>query len=386
MALLFPAVVFRNRFTTSTFILLPFAYVGVVKLVMPELSALAGWPLPEEGYAANVLFDEILTLRLPASAYYQTVANILENAWLITLDTFGLINPTIPESQTYNLLFFVLVLCIGAFAGRLVWQEWRRRFPKQHPGSPTFQRTYRQPSTGVGSVQDRPAEPPESGVPPKYTGGPYQLLPNFGRWRARLVNSPPLVRALVLLALVFIYEGILMTISIGTIIPRWWGLYYYGVFCVIFLLICVAQLLERSPPPIVLQIVFALAVITATTFIFPATNRAYKTAHYYTDRLPLDLVFTNAINRFKIPAPSADYLYKKTLALWHIRETHENVTDVPVELTYVLYELGLTKINTPCEYRTRYFDVIFEPDPVWHDPTPTVHCRDALQPPTPPSR
>ena len=178
-----------------------------------------------------------------------------------------------------------------------------------------------------------------------------------------------------MLAIAFIFEGVLMTVSLGTIIPRWWGLYYYGVFCVIFLLIVVALLLERSAPPILLQVAFALTVITSTTFIFPATNQAYKSSHYYSDRLPLDLVFTNAINRFKVPRSSADYLYQKTIELWHIREKRQPVTNVPVELTYVLYELGLTKMNTPCEFRARYFDIGYESD-VWGDQTLVVHCHN----------
>ena len=50
--------------------------------------------------------------------------------------------------------------------------------------------------------------------------------------------------------------------------------------------------------------------------------------------------------------------------------------NVPVELTYVLYELGLTKTNTRCEYRSRYFDLTYETDPIWRDQTLAVHCHN----------
>lgn len=363
MALLFPDVVFRSRLTTALFALIPIAYVAIVKFVLPGLSALAGFPLPETGYSTNVLFNELLTLRLPFSAYYQTIANIFENAWLIFQDTFGLIDPRVPGSQVYNLLFFILVVLIAAFAGQLLWQELRRRSGRRKPSI-------------AAKLSPNPSAP-SIGHDPALKHGPahYRLFAAIGRCMAWYVNSPLLARASLMLAIAFIYEGVLMTISIGSIIPRWWGLYYYGVFCVIFLLIVVALLLERAAPPILLQVVFALAVITSTAFIFPATNQAYKSSHYYNDRLPLDLVFTNVINRFKVPRSSADYLHEKTMALWHIRETRQPVTNVPVELTYVLYELGLTKMNTPCEFRARYFDIGYKSD-VWGDQTLTVHCHN----------
>jgi hypothetical protein len=361
MALLFPDVVFRSRLTTAIFALIPIAYVVIVKLALPELSARAGFPLPDSGYSANVSFDELLALRLPFAAYYQTVANIFENTWLIFLDTFGLIDPRVPASPVYNLLFLILVVLIAAFAGQLLRQEWRRRFARRKP-----------------NVAPKPSNAPAASGEhdgPKYGRARFRLFSAIGRCAAWFIHSPLLARASATLAIAFIFEGVLMTISTGTIIPRWWGLYYYGVFCVIFLLIVVALLLERAAPPILLQVVFALTVITSTTFIFPATNQAYKSSHYYSDRLPLDLVFTNAINRFKIPRSSADYLYQKTIELWHIREKRQPVTNVPVELTYVLYELGLTKMNTPCEFRARYFDIGYESD-VWGDQTLAVHCHN----------
>jgi hypothetical protein len=361
MALLFPDVVFRSRLTTAIFALIPIAYVVIVKLALPELSARAGFPLPDSGYSANVSFDELLALRLPFAAYYQTVANIFENTWLIFLDTFGLIDPRVPASPVYNLLFLILVVLIAAFAGQLLSQECRRRFARRKP-----------------NVAPKPSNAPAASGEhdgPKYGRARFRLFSAIGRCAAWFIHSPLLARASATLAIAFIFEGVLMTISTGTIIPRWWGLYYYGVFCVIFLLIVVALLLERAAPPILLQVVFALTVITSTTFIFPATNQAYKSSHYYSDRLPLDLVFTNAINRFKIPRSSADYLYQKTIELWHIREKRQPVTNVPVELTYVLYELGLTKMNTPCEFRARYFDIGYESD-VWGDQALAVHCHN----------
>jgi hypothetical protein len=357
MALLFPDVVFRSRLTAAIFALIPIAYVAIVKLVLPELSALAGFPLPDAGYSANVLFDELLTLRLPFAAYYYTVGNILENTWLIFQDTFGLIDPRVPDSQVYNLLFFVSVVLMVAFAGRLFWQGWRRFADRKRRNAL------------------KPAAPTGSDAPPEHSRAPFRLFSIIGRGAAGFVHSSLLARAFAMLAIAFIYEGVLMTISVGEIIPRWWGLYYYGVFCVIFLLIVVALLLERASPPISLQIVFALTVITSTTFIFPATNQAYKSAHYYNRHLPLDMVFINVLNRFKVPRSSADYLYEKTMALWRLRETPQPVSNVPTELTYVLYELGLTKRRTPCEFRLRYFDIDYQPD-IWGDKTLTVRCHD----------
>ena len=153
-----------------------------------------------------------------------------------------------------------------------------------------------------------------------------------------------------------------MTVSIGGITLRAWGLYYYGVFCVIFVLIAISQLVESTKPSYALTMVFALTVVAATTLIFPATNQAYKAFHYY--RLSphpeddLAAVFQNTINRFSIPTPNANVLHEKTLALWRARAP-QAVQDVPVELTYVVYELGLARSYTDCEFRTTRFDLVW---------------------------
>ena len=115
-------------------------------------------------------------------------------------------------------------------------------------------------------------------------------------------DSTLIIRAFLMLVLALIYEGVLMTVSIGTIELRAWGLYYYGTFCVIFLLIATALLCEFAAPPPVLAVIFSGVVIAATTSIFLATNQTYKAFHYYPHQPEkLDAVFRNKINRFDTP-------------------------------------------------------------------------------------
>src|SRR4029077_3108701 len=104
-----------------------------------------------------------------------------------------------------------------AFAGHLLRQEWRRRFTRRKPNV-------------APKLSSAPAASVEQDALPKHGPARFELFPAIGRCAAWFIHSPLLARAAAMLAIAFIFEGVLMTVSLGTIIPRWWGLYYYGVF------------------------------------------------------------------------------------------------------------------------------------------------------------
>jgi hypothetical protein len=387
IVLLFPRIIFRSKATIQIFALLPIAYATSVALLLPRIFALAGSPPPIRAYDPNVSFDKLLTLQLPRSAYFMTARNIIDNSRSIIADSFGLIDPWFPDSPFYFFIFIILVLLSGSFivavSRREIWLPLYSYFERA-PRLETWRDMF-----GLGNAWSQ-RQATFHRLANRASGNDSRTLWQKILLRIRLVGeacancileSSPLVRAFAMLAVALAFEGILMTISVGHIEYRRWGLYYYGVFCVIFLLIAAAQLFENTESSRVLATIFAAAVISGTTFIFPATSQAYKAFHYY--HLPadpggnLDLLFRNKINRFMIRQPAdASYLYSKTIALWRTRDTLETVSDVPVELTYVLYDLGLVRTRTACEFETRYFDLTWEIDPIHKDRTLIVDCRN----------
>jgi hypothetical protein len=314
IALLFPRIVFRNRETIAGFAMVPVAYAASVKIMLPRVFALAGSPLPPTSYQPADSFVALITFRLPVSSYWVAVQNVVDNARLIVMDSFGLIDPRLAHSLVYCILFSIIVLLGGAFGIRLVLQAARRPL-----------------NYGCGI-------------------------------RGFLFDDRTIIhRVFLMLALALVYEGILMTVSIGPVGPRAWGLYYYGVFCVIFLLAAMSLIFDAMAMPRPFLVAFAVAVVAATTLIFPATDQAYKMLHYYPHQPEkLDAVFKNTINRFNTAGFDSQLLYDKTLALWRMRKAPASIVNVPVELTYAAYELGLVKGSTRCEFHTSYFDIFWD--------------------------
>ena len=114
---------------------------------------------------------------------------------------------------------------------------------------------------------------------------------------------------------------------------------------------------------------FTLAVCCATTYIFLATNQAYKDAYYYPYNPPrLYDIFENTENRFTIPRSNADLLHEKSLTLWRTRTTHQPVLGIPFELSPLTYELGLLSTQIPANPRS--FDL------TWENGQPQVHRHE----------
>ena len=324
VVVLFPRLVIFSRKTIAAFLFIPVAYAASIEILFPVLIHAAGTPLPPTGYEPAHSFIDLLIFRLPPSAYWITLQNLAANSWLILADSFGLIDPRLPNSPIYTAAFVTIAILGAVFLARAF----------------------------------------------------LLIVRNLGNSRLTigalaLDDSALLIRAVLMLVLALLYEGVLMTVSIGAIELRAWGLYYYGTFCVIFLLIAAALMCEFAAPSRVLLAVFASAVVFATTFIFQATNQTYKAFHYYPHRPEqLDAMFRNKINRFDTPASSSALLYQKTVALWRARTSKAPVDNVPVELTYAVYELGLAPQPTHCEFETLYFDL------VWNDGTPKIICHN----------
>lgn len=321
--LMFPKLVLRSRATMAMFATLPMAYVGIVVWGMPVLTRLAGYPDPN-GYCAETYMTAMLSLRLSAEQYGIIWGNILGNAQIVFEDSFGLVPPALARSGYYSFLFYSIVGCAVGFVLLLLLRTWNRLFTPL--------------STMLREVQrDQP-------------------------W-ARTI------RAALTLAVALLFEGMLMSVSPGRIEPRVWGLYYYGVFCVIFLVLVLALAWQALHVPSVMAWSFTLLLVCATTFVFPATNQAYKDLHYY-PYAPYRLanVFKNEENRFDFPRSDVTVLWRRAGALRGVCRTHKSLLNVPSEMVYALYELGLT--NPPNPNRSNYFDL------TWKGDVPTCVSHD----------
>jgi hypothetical protein len=325
LALLFPRLVFRNKATIALFALIPAAYAAVIVRLMPALTRLAGYPPINRGYSPAMALVRLLTFREPALSYRIVLKVIADNSRSVLEDTFGLIRPSLPHSPYYVALFAAITLLGTAYACFAAISAWRRR-------------------------RERPE-----------------------RLTALALGEDPAgiaIRAGLALLAALVYEGVLMSISLRNgVEPRMWGLYYYGVFCVVFIVLALATLANAIRPPASLATAFTLAVCCATTYIFPATNQAYKDAHYYPYNPPrLYNIFENTENRFTIPPSNAALLREKSLALWRTKNTHKPVRNIPIELSALVYELGLL----PAQIRgnPQSFDLIWEHGQPRVDPHP----------------
>jgi hypothetical protein len=325
LALLFPRLVFRSKGTIALFALIPAAYAAVIVKIMPALTRLAGYPPITRGYSPASAMVRLLTFRESAHSYRVVLKDIADNSRSVLQDSFGMIRPNLPHSPYYWTLFVAILLLGTAYAGFAAISAWRRR----------RERAERLTALALG---EHPA-----GIA---------------------------CRAGLALLAALIYEGVLMSVSLRNgVEPRMWGLYYYGVFCVIFLVLALATLANTIRPPALLATAFTLAVCCATTYIFPATNEGYKAAHYYPYNPPrLYDIFENTENRFVIPCSNAALLREKSVALWQSRTTHQPVLDIPFELSPLTYELGLLPTQIPGHPPT--FDL------TWRAGQPQVHSHE----------
>ena len=307
VVLFFPRLVFRKQATFTLFGLIPVSYVAVIVWLMPALTRLAGYPDPC-AYVPMASTARLVTFREPVSAFGIVGRNIVDNAQSILMDSFGLIRPSLAGSLYYSILFVAILLLGGAYTGLVITAACRGLLARVRSRSSHF---VSDQTTGLA-------------------------------WRA-----------LIALVLALSYEGVLMTVSLSNGIGlRVWGLYYYGVFCSPFLAIALAAVCRTVRPPALMAVAFTLAVTCATTFVFPATNQVYKDAHYYPYRpgRRLNALFANAENRFAVRRSDSSLLKAKTVELWNAQTTKQPVRDVPRELSYVTYELGLLHTQIPWQH------------------------------------
>jgi hypothetical protein len=325
LALLFPRLVFRSKGTIALFALIPAAYAVVIVKIMPALTRLAGYPPITRRYSPAATMVGLLTFREPAHSYRIVLKDIVDNSRSVLQDSFGLIRPDLPHRPYYVALFVTIVLLGAAYAGFAAIAAWRR----------LRERHERVTALALGENA--------AGI----------------ACRAGLAFLGALV-----------YEGVLMSVSLGNgVEPRMWGLYYYGVFCVVFVVLGLATLANMIRPPVILATVFTLAVCCATTDIFPATNQGYKYAHYYPYDPPrLSRIFDNTENRFAVPHSNSALLREKSLALWRTRTTHQPVLGIPFELSPLIYELGL--LPTQIRGNPRSFDL------TWQDGQPRIQTHE----------
>jgi hypothetical protein len=321
--LMFPRLVLRSRASMAMFAMIPVVYVGTVVWAMPALTRFAGYPNPG-GYCAETDMTAMLSLKLSLRQYGIVLDNIVGNAQSVLTDCFGLVPPDLAESGYYTCLYCGIVGMGTAYVLMLLIGFWKQR------------------SMDVSTL--------------------WTLLQTDRPWARAARVALALVVALV-------YEGMLMSVSPGRIEPRVWGLYYYGVFCTIFLALALGLVWQALNASRAMAGIFALLVVCATTFVFPATNQAYKDLHYY-PYAPYRLakVFANQENRFDFKRSDSIQLWREARALWRASETHRLLRNVPSEMVYALYELGLT--SPPKPNRSPYFDL------TWQDGVPTCESHD----------
>ncbi len=329
LVLLFPRLVFYNKRTLALFLSIPVLYASAIRWAMPALIILAGYPDPSQGYISAQVMTKLLSLRLPYHDYVVTLGNIIGNTQSIVMDSFGLIDPWLPNTYYYTFLFYMIVYMIAAFVGFVLVAAWKtQRLFSMAQQIRKIERSVRT----------------ESGL----------------MWRIFCV-----------VVAAFIYEGILMSVSLGDVRPRVWGLYYYGAFCVIFLLIFLALIWEKTRMPLMAGVAFTMTVMCATFFIFPATNQAYKDVHYYPySPGRLEGIFANKENRFIFLRSDSEFLYTKTVALRDSAVFKSTMRGIPRELSFVIYELGLTPDQTSCG--THYIDL------VWEDSRAKILCNSNI--------
>jgi len=321
--LLYPRLVTRTWWTIAGFLAMPIAYIISIKFVLPWLTILSGAPsLTVHDYSPAQKALSILTLNfkeigLPSP--YELTSYFAKNNILILSDTFGLVPPWITKSEFYYMIFSVTLLS-GMLALKKV-------------------------ITHVMINVKKPLSLKKS------------LFSED--------KNSQLIRICALFFASLMYQTFIMSFVINHI----WGLYYYGVFCVVFIIIFFAKLCQLANIQKKIVYVFVFSAISGTTFIFPATNKAYKNAHFYPYKpLIIYSIFNNTINRFEIKGYSGSFLREKTTELWLSREKRTNAYNIPTELGYIIYEtLGK---KSGCEFRKSLaFDL------TWQEGTPTVTCR-----------
>jgi hypothetical protein len=289
---LFPRLVLRNKPNAVLYLALPAAYFATVKRLLPALASAAGTPVDGE-YSTQKAFLSFVTF-----SWHGTVAEevprmasfFLRQTSLILMDSLGLIDPSLPDFGSYPIVFATIVCA------------------------------------GVALLQPRGNVSPSQLFSGAFLKGPGGLA----------------LRALLTLLAALAYEALLMFVKPS---PPF-GLFYYGVFCVIFLSVALALSWQASSASPALVLVFGMAVVAGTTSLFPRTNLVFKQRHYYPyrpDTIPE--LFEGRINRFEERGLDGRLLREKSLELWRCREG--SVNDVPAELHYALYELGTSRCNLP---------------------------------------
>jgi len=162
-------------------------------------------------------------------------------------------------------------------------------------------------------------------------------------------------------------------LMLGVIVNKVSELYWYGVFCVIFLMIAFAAACSIAKVRLSLALGFSASVTAATALVFPATNQSYKATFFYIYPAigePLAKRLSGTMTHLGVPEWDADLLRAKTFELWHARDSRNPVHGVPLELSYLLYELRMVDRRTDCEENAAH--PTFDLD--WVDGRAVVSC------------
>jgi hypothetical protein len=307
--LLFPSVVFSSWATGTTFFLIPVGYAMSVKWVLPAVHAAAGFPVPAaESFWPLDRATSWLSLSSSSGSAAEFRRYFRRNARIALMDSLGLINPTLTHSVLYYAIFAIIAGCLILFAfliGRRIVRL-RTEFFKKVRGA-----------------------------------------------------SVPLRAAAFLVVCLVFHELLLCLVEQKT-----WGLYWYGAFIVIGVVVTITTLLEHLNIQNWVAALFVLFVSLGSFYVFPATNRAYKGFHYYPYRaIMLRSVFENKLNRFEIAGPSASSSDMRRYTRQIARRTPEaSFIEAPAELLYVVYELGLDTGGEGCRIYTPTFSYVTSPD------------------------
>jgi hypothetical protein len=154
-----------------------------------------------------------------------------------------------------------------------------------------------------------------------------------------------LKRLLIFLFLLALFDSVMLSL----VTNKYWGLYWYGAYWAIFFSVFLAYLGRLLALSEFRTIALYSLFLPALFYIFPFTNRVYKTLHYYPYRpLVIRDMFTNKINRFFLTEEKVPNLRVLSEGVW--QKWKEGMKCVPAqlpsELRYLAVELRLTE---PCK-------------------------------------